>query len=186
MSLVLALLAATPLVIDETNTLNASQRAELDVASDGRVLVVLVDAGSFKKLHVRADALARAYPDIAVLAFDPFLEEGALRPKLAWSILAGPPLLAERARMADVRQPRQARLLHAVRFLSDAETSATQRPVPPPAKPSHLWDDFVETVRYLGTLLVGLVIIAARFLGLKVRLFWGVGKDNRSSRFPFD
>lgn len=118
-ALVLAatVLAATPNVVDETDSLNATQRAELSVAADDFVQVVLVDEGSLRKLHERASQLVERYPGRTLVVFDTRLDVGLIEP-----LLTGPNphadarLTIERLALADRSSTRQARLLRAVRF----------------------------------------------------------------------
>lgn len=119
MILTLTLLAASPLILDQPQSLNATQRADLDVASEGRVVVALIDTGKALYLNERAEALAQSNPGKAVVVFDRTLDRGAVRLPIPVDDPHEAALLqAELDRLANGQLPSHSRLVHTVGFLS--------------------------------------------------------------------
>ncbi|MEW5737832.1 MAG: hypothetical protein AB1938_02840 [Myxococcota bacterium] len=165
MILVLALLAATPNVIDETNSLNASQRAELWVASEGRVVVALIDTGRQPELEARAEALSRTNPGLAVVVYDVTLDQGTIRP--ASPIVDVHERIvfdAEVDRLSRGPESRQARLLRAIDFASRNvlfESPEARAPVPEWTL-SRAWDELLGVLKFLVLGLFFLVVLVSK------------------------
>jgi hypothetical protein len=130
MMLLLAALAASPAVLDEANCLSAGQRADLDVAGQGRVVVAIADFTSRGALHDRASELTESNPSQAVVVFDRAHGRGLIRLRetdlpLHLADIVG----VEEARLNDGDTAPQARLLRAVRFASGvSEERAAEAP----------------------------------------------------------
>lgn len=163
MMLVLALLAASPVITDETGQLNATQRADLFVASDELVAVLVIDSGSVAGLHERAAELRKENAGRAVVVFDTRLDRGTIE-------VATPTtepheravFAAEIARLGDSKTPVSARLLRAVGFAS----SIARPREPAEARPLDWRGALRDLMDALWVAAMAVVIVALKALDL--------------------
>lgn len=160
----LALLAASPMVQDPADALNATQRAELEVASDGRVVVAFTAGGDARELNEQADALARAHPGRAVVLFDRALDVGTLRlPRPSAEPRARAFFESEVARLSTPGTPAYARVLRAVDFAGRVTWSAPAKP--PEPMPSNCRATFHDVATNLQFFTVAFFFLVLWLLG---------------------